>query len=68
MMSPDKNPVYWKAGLFYYNPDDPRLFVGKRLGIGWTLNFARPVAWGLMALILAILLAHYSAERVHFAP
>jgi len=36
---------YWILGQFYYNPDDPALFLEKRFGIGWTINFARPLAW-----------------------
>ena len=43
----------WKAGIFYVNPDDPALFVEKRFGIGYTLNFAHPVSW--LVLSLAIL-------------
>lgn len=34
----------WIGGLFYYNPDDPALFVEKRFGLGWTLNFGHPQA------------------------
>jgi uncharacterized membrane protein len=34
------------------NPDDPRLIVPKRLGIGWTFNFAKPSAWFILALLL----------------
>ncbi|SRR6266566_316999 len=34
----------WKGGLFYYNPDDPALFVEKRSGLGWTMNFGHPQA------------------------
>lgn len=46
---------YWKGGLIYYNPDDPALFVEKRFGIGWTVNFARPSIWvGIIVLILII--------------
>lgn len=44
----------WRAGMFYVNPDDPAVLVEKRFGIGYTLNFARPVAWILMAFILAL--------------
>jgi len=36
---------YWKAGMFYYNPDDPAIFVAKRVGIGYTINFASKWAW-----------------------
>jgi uncharacterized membrane protein len=36
----------WKSGgLIYYNPSDAAVLVPKRLGVGWTLNFARPLAW-----------------------
>jgi uncharacterized membrane protein len=34
----------WKGGVFYYNPDDPALFVEKRYGLGWTVNFGHPQA------------------------
>lgn len=27
----------WVAGIFYYNPQDPTLWVAKRFGIGWTV-------------------------------
>jgi len=34
---------YWKWGMFYYNPYDPRIMVPKRIPwMGWTLNFAQP--------------------------
>lgn len=36
---------YWKLGSFYYNPNDPAIFIEKRYGIGWTCNFARPLSW-----------------------
>src|SRR6266705_6254170 len=35
---------YWYAGFFYNNPDDPAVFVPKRYGLGWTLNFGHPQA------------------------
>ena len=36
----------WRAGgLVYFNPSDAAVLVPKRFGWGWTLNFARPVAW-----------------------
>jgi uncharacterized membrane protein len=36
----------WKSGgLIYFNPSDAAVLVPKRLGVGWTLNFARPLAW-----------------------
>ena len=36
----------YKWGIFYYNPDDNRVFVPKRLkALGWTLNFANPYSY-----------------------
>jgi len=39
---------YWKLGIFYYNPQDPSLFLLERFGVGWTVNFARPAVWVIM--------------------
>jgi len=36
---------FWKLGVFYFNRDDPSVMVEKRFGIGYTVNFSRPVAW-----------------------
>jgi uncharacterized membrane protein len=44
---------HYRWGLFYVNPEDPRLLVEKRFGFGWTLNFARPAAPWILALFLA---------------
>ncbi len=44
---------FWKAGCFYVNPNDSALWVPKRYGIGYTLNFGRPVAWVVMGVLLA---------------
>ena len=46
-------PDGWK-GIFYYKPDDPALFVPKRYGIGYTLNFGNSWSWVVLALILAM--------------
>ncbi len=43
---------FWKAGIFYVNPNDPAIFVEKRFGIGYTLNFGNPRAWLILAVIL----------------
>lgn len=51
---------HWKLGLFYYNPDDPAIFVEKRFGIGWTVNLARPSVWVgivIFALILGAIIS-----------
>ena len=37
-----KDPVNWKAGIFYYNPEDKRMFPPKRIaGMGWTIGGRR---------------------------
>ena len=47
----------WYAGVFYNNPDDPALFVPKRFGLGWTLNFGHPQAkLFLVGMLLVVLL------------
>lgn len=55
----------WRGGVFYVNPDDPSLWVPKRLGIGYTLNFARPTAWLVMGLLLAAPLVLLAWLLVH---
>ncbi len=53
---PPSDPNLWKAGVFYVNPSDPALFVPKRYGIGYTINFGNRWAWLVMG-ILAVLIA-----------
>lgn len=45
---------HWKLGLFYFNRQDPSLFVEKRMGVGWTINHAHPL--GLLILIAPVVL------------
>lgn len=36
---------YWKWGVFYYNPEDKRIFPPKRNPwMGWTVNFGNPIS------------------------
>lgn len=40
-----ESPANWVLGVIYFAPRDPRLLVRKRIAaLGWTLNFARPMA------------------------
>jgi hypothetical protein len=39
----------------YNNPQDPALFVEKRVGLGLTFNFGKPFAWIVLALMLLVL-------------
>jgi len=48
----------WKLGIFYVNRADPALWVEERIGIGYTLNLAHPLAIPLVVLFVgAIALA-----------
>ena len=45
----------WKIGnTIYYNPEDVSIFVEKRVGVGWTINAARPI--GMAIIILPIII------------
>jgi hypothetical protein len=44
----------WKLGLVYFNPDDPTVWVEKRFGVGYTLNFARVTTWLILLAFLAL--------------
>ena len=44
----------WKAGLLYYNPSDPAVFVEKRMGVGWTVNFGNPWTWVFLAAVVLV--------------
>ena len=48
------DPSMWRFTNLYFNPRDPSLFVPTRRGMGWTLNFGRPVAIVLIAGVLAV--------------
>jgi uncharacterized membrane protein len=45
-----------EGGLFYYNPNDPAILVAKRVGTGYTLNFANKFCWLILAGILLLAL------------
>jgi hypothetical protein len=50
----DRSPdSAWKLGLVYFNPSDPAVWVEKRFGVGYTLNFARATTWLLVGGMLA---------------
>jgi uncharacterized membrane protein len=44
----------WKAGLLYFNPADPAVFVETRMGVGWTVNFGNIWSWVFLAFALAV--------------
>ncbi|MGY0693454.1 DUF1648 domain-containing protein [Virgibacillus sp. FSP13] len=45
---------YWKLGQFYFNKNDPALFLEKRFGVGWTNNWAHPLSWFILIAIIGI--------------
>ena len=58
----------WRAGgIVYADAGDPALWIRKRIGIGWTLNFSHPAAWwvfaGLLLAPFAILGAIFFLSR-----
>ncbi|MHA0856465.1 DUF1648 domain-containing protein [Paenibacillus sp. CMAA1364] len=53
---PINDDKYWKLGSFYYNPQDPSVWIEKRTGIGWTVNFARPIGWLFLIAIPAVII------------
>jgi len=65
----DRTPdCYWKLGIFYFNRDDSAVFVEKRFGLGYSLNFARPTAWIILLLILVAPLIPVFAHLTQFLP
>lgn len=49
---------YWKLGnSIYVNKDDPSLFVEKRFGIGWTMNYGRIESIIITIVFLALIIA-----------
>lgn len=43
-------------GSIYYNKNDPALMVEKRIGVGWTVNFAHPIGMIMMVLPFIIMI------------
>jgi uncharacterized membrane protein len=57
----DDDDRHWLAGTIYFNREDKRVLVPKKLGLGFgrTLNLAQPVSWLVLLapVIVAILIA-----------
>ena len=50
----EEDDKWIRGGLIYYNPDDPAIFVEKRVGVGTTMNFANN--WVKVIFIAVLLL------------
>ncbi len=48
---------YWLGGFLYCNKEDPSLFVEKRFGIGYILNFGNPKSLIAIAALVVFILA-----------
>lgn len=55
------NDEHWKVGIFYFNKQDPSLFLLERFGVGWTINWARPAAWAIILGFIGITVAFIAA-------
>jgi uncharacterized membrane protein len=55
----DATPDYaWKVGgLFYFNRNDPAIWVEKRVGLGYTLNIGNSGAWLLIGMMFLPIIA-----------
>ncbi|MBN2853901.1 MAG: hypothetical protein JXQ23_14315 [Clostridia bacterium] len=51
------------AGVFYFNPSDSRIFVERRLGLGFTLNFGNPLSYVIFFIITALIVVIYLKKR-----
>ncbi len=55
-IEPSEDPQFYKWGVFYYNPNDERILVPKRIrALGWTFNFARQEVY-LFVFIVGIII------------
>ncbi|WP_433834011.1 DUF5808 domain-containing protein [Flavobacterium anhuiense] len=51
------DPKYWIWGLFYYNPEDNRMFPPKKIKeMGWTINFANLNSIFLCIIMILVLM------------
>ena len=66
-MDPVDDKRFYKFGVFYYNPDDERAIVPKRVRpFGFQVNFARRESvWSIIAIVLVtIILAELSESLI----
>ena len=57
-MPADATPdASWHLGMVYYNPQDPAVFVQRRIGFGYTVNFGNRLAMFLMGGFIAMVIA-----------
>ena len=54
---PDDPRDKLKYGMFYHNPDNPRLWVELESGMNFTLNFAYRTAWWIAGIFIVLILS-----------
>lgn len=54
---PDDPRDKLKYGMFYHNPDNPKLWVELEAGMNFTLNFAHRAAWWIAGIFILAILA-----------
>jgi hypothetical protein len=55
------SPASWFLHVIYFAPKDPRIIVKKRVGaLGWTLNFARPLAIPTLLALIGVLVGAFT--------
>ena len=47
----------WKGGMIYYNPNDAALFVQRRDGMGFTINFGNRWSWTMLGCLVFVLVS-----------
>ena len=48
---------HWQLAVFYFDENDPRIWVPKRTNFGWTLNFAHNASWLILAMLTLLVAA-----------
>ena len=57
MDDPTQNPENYKWNTFYFNRNDPRVFVQKRLPMmGFGLNFARSESYAVIIIMICLII------------
>jgi uncharacterized membrane protein len=58
------DPRHYINGIFYYNPEDFRVLVPKRIAaLGWTLNFANHISYIVILIIIIFPLVSIRLKR-----
>lgn len=47
----------WKGGMIYCNPNDAALFVQRRDGLGFTINFGNRWSWAMLGCLVFVLIS-----------